>query len=474
MNERTVLPMVLVMALLAILLFAADGKAQAEAPQWKKGDEWSMGYEADLGEMISSLIGSLEEEDEFGSVEHDIKGTTGYYMVFRIADVTDTQYTMDISTGGGMVLDGSMKVITEMPEEGTYRFEEWDFEPPMETKEISIEIDLEVSLRIDGTAHFTKETHRLEDLEMQLTLKGSVDIALRNFPQIDHAYDEETYEEIMTVVYTDMDVSGSADIKVTLSMSFDPPLDLFNFPIIEEEEWVAESNVTISGTYQGILDAEGLPEEMIEDMLEEDMALPIILEEMDTGIEEMGGGIIEEQVIPLSLRIRCTGTEMVTLADGSSREAYVIQFGDDDSYDEYYFDDEQWDDHYYDEDQGEDDPFEIEEDNFGSTSSDMKFLYCPEEGFFVSANMEGIEDIFGMDGLSDQIDPFELRSMRSKDAEKNMGAFKADGSGSDDNSLIELAGISILTVIVIIIAVIAVVVIIAGMVFVLKKGRSKK
>ncbi|MGA1822588.1 MAG: hypothetical protein ACMUIG_08670, partial [Thermoplasmatota archaeon] len=452
MSVRTMFPMLLgAMLLIGYLSFSVNGEGQADAPEWKKGDGWSMGYETDLGEMISSLIDGFEEiEEENGSIDHDIEGKAGYYMVFKISEASDTRYTMDISTGGGLDIDGNAKITTDMPKEGEYSYDSdnWDYEPPMESMEISVDLDLDVSMMVDGTAHFTTDGLKLEDLDLAASLKGNVDLKVVNFPEIEYDYDETTYEEIMTVDYTDYDLSGSADIKLTLKMDFDPPMDIFNFPVEEGEEWMAESTVTVSGTYEGTVDAEGIPEEFMMELLEDNIVFPIILEELDTDIDEVKNGIIAVSELPLSIPVSCTGTETVKLADGSSSEAYVIQFGygdDDDYYDDEYYeeeyyddeysddeyleeeyyddeysDDEYYDDEYSDDEYYDDDYYDDDEESLISGLPGMVFLYCPEEGFFVSAQMEGIGEGLDLDGSTGSMDTFELKPMSTDEAEKNM------------------------------------------------------
>ncbi|MBN1539404.1 MAG: hypothetical protein JW939_04610 [Candidatus Thermoplasmatota archaeon] len=429
----------------ALFAFSMHGEGQADAPEWDVGDQWSMGYEIDIGETFGPLLdvyGVLS--GEFDSFDSELEGKAGYYMIFKITGETDTEYTMDITSGGGIDLDANVQITGDMPKEGTYTYDDWDFEPPMESKEVSIDVVLDVSLKADGTAHFTKDGLKLKDLEMEMSLVGSGDVEILNFPETDYDYDEETYEEIMTVGYSDYDVSGSADIKLTLSMDFDPPLDIFNFPIEENEEWVAESNVTVSGTYQGTIDADGLPEELLTDMLEDDIAFPIIFEELDTGSEEIKDGVIQEQTFPLSIPIMCTGTEMVALADGSSSEAYVIQLGEEeyeDPYDDYLLDD---DDYLFEEEQS-------------SGLSGMKFLYCPEEGFFVSVKIESLGEDLGMDGLPGSLDSLEFGPMSTDDAEKNIGTYDKEGSNDDGIGLLVWILVAAAVLVLIIIGVLVIV-----------------
>ena len=442
--------------LIGFLSFAMNGEGQAEAPEWDKGDEWSMGYETDLGEMISSMIGELEDsEADFDAIDHDIEGKAGYYMLFKIAEATGTQYTMDIATGGGVDIDGNARITMDMPKEGEYRYgyDDWDYEPPMESKEISIDLILDVFMKVDGTAHFTKDGLRLQDLEMVMSLEGDIDVEIVNFPEMNYNYDDETDEEVMTVEYTNYDLSGSADITATLNMGFDPPLDIFNFPIEENEEWRSESDVTVSGTYEGIVDADGIPEEMMMELLEENFVFPIILEELDTGIEEVNDGVITEFEYFMSVPVACTGTEIVELADGSSSEAYVIQFGEEEG-NVYYEDDDDWE--YYE-----------EEESFAEGLSGLKFLYCPEEGFFVSAQMEGLGEGLGMDGMTDSMDTFEFKPMKTSDAEKNLGVFEGGSSSDDEGPGIFLWG---LIVAVIVVVLVIIVVVIAVVLMKKKKG----
>jgi len=464
MNGKIFLPAIMAAVLLAGLLsFSNYGGGQAEAPQWEKGDQWSMGYETDLGEIFSTMLGALEEsEEEFGSIDQDIQGKAGYFMIFEISGATDTQYTMDISTGGGVEIDGNAKITSQMPEEGTYRYDydDWDYEPPMVEKEVSIDLFLDVSLGVDGLAHFTKDDMKLQDLDLVFTFEGDFDLEMLNFPETDYDYDEETDEEIIIVEYNDYDISGSVDIKVTLSMEFDPPLDILNFPIEEDEEWVAESNMTVSGTYQGAIDVRGLPDLIAIAMMEEGISFPMILEDLDTGSDDLRDGVLEEQTVPISIPLTCSGTEMITLADGSSSEAYIIQFQEEEYYDEEYYPPDPYEYLPFDDDDEEYYPEEMEEEeeSSGPDMSGMKFLYCPEEGFFVSAQMEGIGEEFGLDGSSGEGDPIQLTPMRSDDAEKKLGIF--EGESGEDNEpgfflwgLIAAVAIGALIIIVVVIAV---------------------
>ncbi|MBN1389267.1 MAG: hypothetical protein JXA22_01350, partial [Candidatus Thermoplasmatota archaeon] len=182
-----ILPMFLgVLLLSALFAFSMHGEGQAEAPEWDVGDQWSMGYEIDIGETFGPLLdvyGLLS--GDFDSFDSELEGKAGYYMIFKITEETDTEYTMDITSGGGIDLDANVQMTGDMPKEGTYTYDDWDFEPPMESKEVSIDVALDVSVKADGTAHFTKDGLKLKDLEMEISLVGSGDVEILNFPETD-------------------------------------------------------------------------------------------------------------------------------------------------------------------------------------------------------------------------------------------------------------------------------------------------
>jgi hypothetical protein len=67
--------------------------------------------------------------------------------------------------------------------------------------------------------------------------------------------------------------------------------------------------------------------------------------------------------------------------------------------------------------------------------SGIKFLYSPEEGFFISAQMEGLGEEFGLDGSSGEGDTIELTPMKSDDAEKKLGIFEGEGGGDDGDGI---------------------------------------
>ena len=247
-----------------------------------------------------------------------------------------------------------------------------------------------------------------------------------------------------------------------MDMRFDPPLDLFDLPILENEEWFTESNATVSGTYRGTLDVEGLPEELISGMIEEGLSFPMVLEDLDTGMDEANGGILNERTVPIRIPVSCTGTGSVTLPDGSSTETYAVQFGTSETEGNEYFSEG------YERD--EDGPGTVEyEDYSPGLLSDIKFLYSPAEGFFVGIQVEGLGDLLGLDGMPSSMGTIELSPISTNDAEKNMGTFQKDVS-DEDIPINILLPLLVLVVILIVLAVLA----IAGIAIFSVSGSSKK
>ncbi|MBS3789998.1 MAG: hypothetical protein KGY66_03685 [Candidatus Thermoplasmatota archaeon] len=332
LKEKMTCGSVLLISILLVVSFVPmNSSAQAEAPEWEEGDEWAMGFEGDIQEMFSPAFDMVdenldpEEEEDLEEVDYNVSGEIGYYQIYEVTEAGDDGYTMEIEAGGGVSVEGYFEATGEMEEEGTYNQSE---DIPKETKTISMEGDLHYSIDIAGTVEFD-ENFAIENItNLEVKIEASGTFTAENIP--DHEYDWENETE--TISYEDYDGSFSVDILVELEIDFEPALDFFNFPIEEGEEWTADSEITITGSYEGEIDAEGLPEEIEEGIEDEfDQELPIILEDLDTddadGFDEGDIDLPPEgEDGNISIPLKCTGTDEVVLPDGTTTNVYVIEF----------------------------------------------------------------------------------------------------------------------------------------------------
>ena len=132
------------------------------------------------------------------------------------------------------------------------------------------------------------------------------------------------YDGNYTVSYQDYDISFTEEFHTSITTNFNPPLNLLDFPIIENETWDVYSNITVSGTYGGTIDATGLPDKAVQQIKNETgQDFPIDIAKLDMGTEDMKNGVISgSDTIDFSLR--CTGTMQITDENGNSLTVFKI------------------------------------------------------------------------------------------------------------------------------------------------------
>jgi hypothetical protein len=142
-------------------------------------------------------------------------GTMDYYVLYEVARETGTQYTLSVKNAIGMTMDLSMS--------GSYR-----------GVDVSGTMDIVMSGTANGNLYINKD-----DLSItggDLTFDFDID-ATGNFGGMMGAF-------TMT-----MNLSGEA------TFTFDPPLDLFDFPISTGDNWSIQSTMTMTGSATGEISA---------------------------------------------------------------------------------------------------------------------------------------------------------------------------------------------------------------------------
>ncbi|MGM0406046.1 MAG: hypothetical protein ACQEQM_07895 [Thermoplasmatota archaeon] len=326
MNKLTKIMSILT---LLVILFAINvpmtSQAQTDVPEWNEGDSWAMGYEKDLDvlfapglDMIRDQIeGDLETEEEFESFDFNFEGDVSTYYVFEVVEEGDDYYVLEIYAGTEVKMQGDFEATGQLPKEGTS-----EEDNDTETRTISGDGDLHYMSKLTGEAVFTKNELALESLEFDIEMSIEGNLNLYNFPDIEILEEKEEFQ------YRDYSFGIIFNFEASIEMSFDPALDIYNFPIEENTNWIANSTMTISGTYQGKFDITGIPEELKQDIAEEmGMEFPIIFEDLEVeDIDEVEYGTIEETNSPVEIPMKCTGTDTIVLHDGTTVDVYILEF----------------------------------------------------------------------------------------------------------------------------------------------------
>ncbi|GEM_PF-5159449 len=132
------------------------------------------------------------------------------------------------------------------------------------------------------------------------------------------------YDSNYTVSYQDYDISFTEEYHSSITINFEPPLNLLDFPINVGDQWRVYSNITVSGTYGGTIDASGLPDEVVQEIRNETgQDFPIDIAKLDMGDSEMANGKISGSST-VDFNLECTGTMQITDENGNTLTVFKI------------------------------------------------------------------------------------------------------------------------------------------------------
>lgn len=209
-------------ACLLLLTMAQVGTSQqAELPIWNVGDTWAMG-DPDF---------DIEFTMDIEGISFDVSGSGSCYSIYEVVGAEGQEYGVDMAVGikMDMVMDISGSVVGEP---------------------VSGSMNIEMVMKMDGTFYYTKDELALAggDLMMDLDIEESGSVKGGGQTQ---------------------DFSMSMDTMSDMNLTYNPPFDLFDFPIAVGENWTAESTVTITGSISGKVEAMGEKQSFSDQPIEE-------------------------------------------------------------------------------------------------------------------------------------------------------------------------------------------------------------
>lgn len=325
-KKNKIISVVIFMVMIGALFIPMNVEAQAEAPEWEEGDSWTMGFEVDIDDIFAPGLEEIRDEfdDDFGDedmikdFDFDFYGNAESTTHTEVIEVGEEHYILEIDSETEFNMGGSVEITVEFPKEG----EDGDDPQEFENRTISGSVDAEFVQTIVGEATLEKSTLALESLELDIGWSLDVDVEINGFPDI------EKMEEEGIVSYTDYEGGIEFSFDLSLEYAFEPALDFFNFPIEENSDWESTSNMTGSGTYEGIFDIYGLPEFMM-DEIEQDLGMefPIIFEDHEfEDSEDIAYGEIKEVTEEVNVEMKCIGTDEIILQNGETTDVYLLEF----------------------------------------------------------------------------------------------------------------------------------------------------
>ena len=212
-----------------------SGDAEATVPTMTVGDGVYWGGVKDIGdEFEQELEDGLQDFEDMGfDVSYDINGGVGAYFGMEVAsDSTDIDGVTcyDIAVNGAIAIDLGLEASVDGNiNEGGY----------------SVSVDgsgsgfIELEANIDGHIYLTVDELAIAKIDFTITAEGHGEATL------DADYDLGGVNQKITADAT-VDIE---DVKIDFDLAFDPPLDVYQFPMWEGKQWyVPGYNTDVSGS----------------------------------------------------------------------------------------------------------------------------------------------------------------------------------------------------------------------------------
>ncbi|MDD1767069.1 MAG: hypothetical protein LUQ27_00690 [Methanomassiliicoccales archaeon] len=328
-------------SLLGFLFAAPAVSAQANAPVWEEGYKWAMGKEVDIGTAVGDTSDIEEALAAYGvSVEQfDIDGTAESWIVFEVVDVTDSEYNLSVDCAGKVAAEVHVSITAQLWQAGTYTASEFA-SAPTEQKTIDIDLVEDFGIVLNGNVVFEKTTMAVKSIafDLQASAVGSFDAT--NIPSI------ESSGTNVIVSYSTYNIEVSFDLDMSVNVDFDPALNLYDFPLDVGDEWTIESTATVSGTIDGFLDVNGLPDDLKDQIFTDEFVeqtgvddFPIEFDEISSSGEgaTINNGVIETYEAPIYAELACAGKVSMDVFNLGSVEVYKIVVNGDEG--QYYYSD---------------------------------------------------------------------------------------------------------------------------------------
>ncbi|MDH7508002.1 MAG: hypothetical protein QHH00_01205 [Methanomassiliicoccales archaeon] len=315
--------------------------AQAEAPEWQEGDRWAIGSEYNFTPDLQDVQSDLEDLLSQANVtltRFDVEGTGGFWVLWEVTDVTNTEYLVTIKVGAKMASELHIAVEGSLPSAGTYDVGNpaiWILSGmpgvPKQHKEISLDFDEDFAIFSMGELTLDKETLAIKTIDWQIKSSSIIDLEAKNIPSL------EAEGSNVTISYDNYDISVRFNLNANIDIEFGPYLDIYQFPFDTGDSWSVDSTAVVSGTIDGFLDIQGLPDEVEEEIFSEEFVertgiadFPIEFDKLtiEDGDVNIHDGVIESFEVPIHLELHCIEKRNIQLGNFGTIEVYVIKVND--------------------------------------------------------------------------------------------------------------------------------------------------
>jgi hypothetical protein len=338
--------LILVGTLLAMLLGAPVGAADAPVPTHAVGDKVGFGTTTDLGAAAAPILQLIRAADQndpnITFHELSFAGTFDLWSTTEVVGKSADAYSIRTNSALGFKIDYVVNVTsTKFPKAGTYPGNArsgvclpGSFDVATET--IVADVNITYLLASTGLASWTVAEFALRGGETNTSVELGGTAIYHNVPYFELNQTACTF----TVSYISADTTPSADVHLDLQTAYTPALDVFAFPIRDGETWPVNSSLTQGGHIRGTVDVGGLtPDQEQEFFMHLNhafesaglsasglSAFPIDLENVTimAGLTPLlKDGVIHDATFPVNLGLRARETKM-TLADGNLHTVFLV------------------------------------------------------------------------------------------------------------------------------------------------------
>ena len=344
MRKITALYTLLVGAIFLTSLVAVPVASAVDAEDYAKGEGWAVGQTialdwtwetmpADVKSQLSYLLTMADMEMEALDIDLD----AAFYAYLTIKEVNADEYVMDAKMAIKLAAFGDIGLSGVMPKAGSYNisdadlfsfYDSIDYESlniPTEDKTISLDLAMDFAFILGGTMIVEKENLAIKSLDLTLKAAAVISFDAKNIPNTDDErffdWSGESFSSyvLYNVSYDNYDVDVKASFNANLNVVFEPALNIYEFPMAVGDEWKINSEATINGGLKGFIDVTGLPEELEDDLFDEEGELfdagftkfPLVFDEFESGDLVIKDGKLEEFVIDIVADVRVASTTNV-------------------------------------------------------------------------------------------------------------------------------------------------------------------
>jgi hypothetical protein len=268
----------------------ASTNAEASLATYEKGDKWALKGEKDisLGYYSVNQLLELGNDDSWfrnGAIDNaSISAYMSSVMLFEIVDVTDDEYVVKVTAAQNLSLDVTLLATGEIVEPGVY-IVDWDSDyvsdpnlsmniTDADTTVAQVGVDAKLVAGANETyiVHMQKSDMAIKSISVDASVYARGHANLYNIPN--STEEEDIYENDLLNIssYESMSSNITFDFDLAGQMSFDPYVSMVKDGPEEDSTWEVDTYVNGSFSWTGMLDVTGLPQSLIDEIFDEDMA----------------------------------------------------------------------------------------------------------------------------------------------------------------------------------------------------------